>query len=196
MGSIKILSSSDQVVISVFPFDRGLYTRFISLFPTMNVFASKEYQRVKLALSNVQTFVTDQNQNIPFDKFYESVEICRAYGFSKATSEQRHHFNTMYKRFQKLVRLITNNSVLFQHFGIEDIDFNKLSCGYKNLKEHRVCTVHVHPMSVRKDNLVAGHSRANSDLSSDCIDVSYTWDEYDQYRGRDEIAGLIEWGGF
>lgn len=191
MASVEIVGRDGDLEVRVYPYDRNLFLAFSTLF-WGNQFDSKKYARVKKTLSIVREFRTAESQLVPFEKFEESVNVCSALGFSRATGKHVKHFNELFARYRKLVRLIANNSVLLQHFGIEEEGVAVCICDRYLVGQYWICKNHTFKGN-RLEMIAAGHMNSEK-LHMPCnyISAFYTWPRFlkDRVNGNEFLKTI------
>jgi hypothetical protein len=147
MAQLKVSEKGLTASIILYPYDKLAFARFCHIFTNTHDPKSVDpssWFAVHFLLSNVVRYCADEGQVTCFNKFAQSMGKWNLYSFSTALyKEDRNLPNEALARFRKVKSLILNNSVLFQHFGIYDINQNEALCDYVVAGAHKICTSHI-----------------------------------------------------
>jgi len=147
MAQISVREYNVTAVITILPSDKLLYRRFLQIFSDTSdprSVDSDHWFAVHFALSNLMKHCTDRGQTECFIKFENSMRKWNQISFTLAPCKEYKNIpNEALARYRKLKNLIYANSVLFQHFGILDINVNEVVCDYVRVNQHKVCTSHI-----------------------------------------------------
>jgi len=154
MAQIAIKEFNYTAVVNILPYEKVLFKRFLCIFQDCNeprTVKPGHWFAVHFALSNLTRFCSDDGQLLCFRKFERSMQEWNLYSFGTVSKSRQNLPNEAIARYRKLKNLIFNNSVLFQHFGILDVNVVTQVCDYFMIDCHKVCSTHIVKFQTAKE---------------------------------------------